>query len=55
MALLAQIRMQPLSPELLGAAIADSCARMATDGASNICHRLCFLKMEQQDPKAGQG
>lgn len=55
MASLGETGIQPLSPEPLGAAIADSCIRMATAGASNICHGLCFLKMEQQDPKAGQG
>jgi len=55
MASLAQTRIQLLSPQSLGAAIADSCIRTATAGASNICHHLCFLKKEQQDPKAGQG
>ena len=55
MASLVQTGIQPLSPKLLDAAIADSCIRMVTAGASNICHHFWFLKMEQQDPKVEQG
>lgn len=55
MASLAQAGIHSLSPERLSAAIADSCIRTVTAGASYICHHFCFLKMEQQDPKVGQG
>lgn len=55
MAVLSRAGIHPLHPPPLGAAVTAVCIGMAAEGAWSICHSLCVLKTEQQDPQAGQG